>query len=139
MREIETRADDHLSHVLPVSLCSARARVLTPPRNRWKKCYFVVFAHNAFIAASESAVPPITQHAKNLQFTTLENSYVFAGIAVLMLTLSLLIVRFGSAVEDRHLVLFSTVWYAGSNILVLFIWTFEMHLGEFLLGEFALM
>ena len=104
-----------------------------------QQCYLVIFAHNAFIAASESAVPPITQHAKNLEFTTLENSYVFAGIAIVMLTLSLLIVRFGSAVEDRHLVLFSTIWYAGSNVLVLFIWTFDMHLWQFLVGEFALM
>lgn len=42
----------------------------------------VITAFNLFISAAESVMVPVTQHARHLQFTPLENSYIYAGIAV---------------------------------------------------------
>jgi len=101
-------------------------------------CFLVIFAFNAFIAASEAVVVPVTQHATQLEFTPLENSYVYAGVATWILILSVLIMVVGKRASDRGLVLLACVSYSGAVILAMRLWDYDMPLWKFLVGEAAL-
>merc|ERR1711935_359813 len=69
-------------------------------------CFLVMFDFNAFISSSEAVVVPVTQHAHRLLFKPLQNSFVYAGVSVWMIGLTIMIMKLGKKVSDRGLVLF---------------------------------
>ena len=98
--------------------------------------FVVIFVFNFFINGSEAVVVPVTQHA--FGFTPLQNSYVYAGVAALILVLTVATIRLAKAVQDKVLVLGATILYAIGATAVCFLWTFDMPLWKFLLGELLL-
>ena len=52
-------------------------------------CFVVIFSFNMFLTASEAVVVPVTQHASKLHFSPLQNSYVYAGVAVWIMVISI--------------------------------------------------
>ena len=101
-------------------------------------CFVVIFDFNMFLTASESVVVPVTQHASKLHFIPLQNSYVYAGVAVWIMLVSISIMVLGKGVPDRWLVLVAVLGYSTSCVCVLFLWDYNMELWQFLLGEAAL-
>lgn len=100
-------------------------------------CFAVIFAFNLFINASEAVVVPVTQHA--FGFSPLQNSLVYAGMAATMIVVTGLLIRFGGGVSDRAKVLAACALYAAGNLAVCFLWTYDMPLWKFVLGEAALL
>ena len=98
--------------------------------------FVVIFVFNFFINGSEAVVVPVTQHA--FGFTPLQNSYVYAGVAALILVLTVAAMRLAKAVPDKVLVLGAAIVYAIGATTVCFIWTFDMPLWKFLLGQVLL-
>lgn len=133
----------------PGILCSCnihqRFRFLTEVWQELKKpavamCFLVLFDFNMFIAASESVVVPVTQYAPNLMFSPLQNSFVYAGVALQILCLTIVIMSLSKryCIPDDWLVLVGLVTYCAGTSAVLLLWDYSMPLWKFLVGEAAL-
>jgi len=102
-------------------------------------CFLIHFDYNVFIVASEAVVVPVTQHAVNLRFSPLQNSYVYAAGAVYILALTAMAMFLAKRTSDRGLVLGACILYMGAVTAALFLWEYEMPLWRFLLGEACLL
>ena len=81
---------------------------------------------------------PVSQSAPKLHFGPLQNSYVYAGVAVWIMVVSISIMTCGKSVPDRVLVLMAAIGYSGGCVCAMFLWDYDMALWEFLVGEAAL-
>jgi len=101
-------------------------------------CFVVIFDFNMFLAASEAVVVPVSQSAPKLAFGPLQNSYVYAGVAVCLMMVAIGIMTCGKDVPDRVLVLIAALGYCGGCAAAMLVWDYNMELWQFLVGEAAL-